>query len=89
MIKDLKHRLLASSPAFKTYCASDLLESSPNLKTRKIHYCNRGKVLNNTKILLKLIQSTLIISKSKGPSKKLRDIRTSTDQMYSSEEKTI
>ena len=33
------------------------------------------------------IQSTLVISKSKGPSKKLRDIRTSTYQMCSSEEK--
>ena len=32
------------------------------------------------------VQSTLVISKSKGPSKKLRDIRTSTYQMCSSEE---
>ena len=35
------------------------------------------------------IQSTLVISKSKGPSKKLRDIRTSTYQTCSIEEKTI
>ena len=35
------------------------------------------------------IQSTPIIAKSKGPSKKLRDIRTSTYQMCSSEENTI
>ena len=37
--------------------------------------------------MLVQIQSTLVISKSKGPSKKLRDIRTSTNQMCSSEEK--
>ena len=35
------------------------------------------------------IQSTLAISKSKGPSKTLRDIRTSTYQICSTEEKTI
>ena len=35
------------------------------------------------------IQSTLVISKSKGPSKTLRDIRTSTYQIYSTEEKNI
>ena len=34
-----------------------------------------------------IIQSTLVISKSKGPSKTLRDIRTSTYQIYSIEEK--
>ena len=33
------------------------------------------------------IQSTLVISKSKGPTKTLRDIRTSTYQIYS--KKTI
>ena len=37
----------------------------------------------------KEIQSTLVISKSKGPSKRLRDVRTSTYQMCSSEEITI
>ena len=36
-----------------------------------------------------LIQSTLVISKSKGPSKTVRDIRTSTYQICSIEEKTI
>ena len=36
-----------------------------------------------------LIQSTLVISKSKEPSKTLRDIRTSTYQICSIEEKTI
>ena len=35
------------------------------------------------------IQSTLVISKSKGPSKTLRDIRISTYQICSTEEKTI
>ena len=35
------------------------------------------------------IQSTVYISKSKGPSEKLRDIRTSTYQICSIEEKTI
>ena len=34
------------------------------------------------------IQSTLVISKSKGPSETLRDIRTSTYQMYRIEENT-
>ena len=33
------------------------------------------------------LQSTLVISKSKGPSKTLRDIRTSTYQICSIEEK--
>ena len=35
------------------------------------------KIAQNMKII---IQSTLVISKSKGPSEKLRDIRTSTYQ---------
>ena len=35
------------------------------------------------------LQSTLVISKSKGPSKTVRDIRTSTYQICSIEEKTI
>ena len=35
------------------------------------------------------VQSTLVISKSKGPSKTLRDIRTSTYQICRVEEKTI
>ena len=37
----------------------------------------------------KQIQSTLIIWKLKGPSKTLRDIRTSTYQICGIEEKTI
>ena len=35
------------------------------------------------------IQSTLVISKSNGPTKTLRDIRTSTYQICSIEEKTV
>ena len=35
------------------------------------------------------IQSTLVISKSKGPTKTLRDIRTSTYQICSIEEKNF
>ena len=35
-----------------------------------------------------LIQSTLVISKSKGPSESLRDIRTSTYQICRTEENT-
>ena len=34
------------------------------------------------------VQSTLVISKSKGPSEQLRDIRTSTYQMCSIEKNT-
>ena len=34
------------------------------------------------------IQSTLVISKSKGPSETLRDIRTSTYQVFRIEENT-
>ena len=36
----------------------------------------------------RLIQSTLIISKSNGPSETLRDIRTSTYQIYRIDENT-
>ena len=35
-----------------------------------------------------LLQSTLVISKSKGPSKTVRDIRTSTYHMCRNEENT-
>ena len=35
-----------------------------------------------------MVQSTLVISKSKGPSETLRDIRTSTNQMCRFEENT-
>ena len=39
-------------------------------------------------LILCHIQSTLVISKSKGPSKTLRDIRTSTYQICRTEENT-
>ena len=39
-------------------------------------------------LLHKNIQSTLVISKSKGPAETLRDIRTSTYQMCRIEENT-
>ena len=38
---------------------------------------------------LSQLQSTLVISKSQGPTKTLRDIRTSTYQICGIEEKTI
>ena len=41
-----------------------------------------------TPFLSLIIQSTLVISKSKGPSEIFRDIRTSTYQMCRTEENT-
>ena len=52
----------------------------------------RGKPLNTLQVNYDVsfeIQSTLVISKSKGPSKTVRDIRTSTYQICSIEDKTI
>ena len=46
----------------------------------------KKKVFVSNKRLL--IQSTLVISKSKGPSETLRDIRSSTHQMWRIEENT-
>ena len=62
-----------------------------------ILYCQIYTVVSTTSISLHSkreivkykIKSTLVISKSKGPSKTLRDIRTSTYQIYSIEEKNI
>ena len=45
--------------------------------------------LNRFPNVVVIIQSTLVISKSKGPSKTVRDIRTSTYQICSIEENTI
>ena len=45
------------------------------------------KILIGRQACGKDIQSTLVISKSKGPSKTLQDIRTSTYQICSIEEK--
>ena len=47
-------------------------------------WCERKYALLHVKIL-----STLVISKSKGPSKTVRDIRTSTYQICNIEDKTI
>ena len=61
-------------------------------KSRRLQvYANIQLVFhaNYLYILFAQIQSTLVISKSKGPSKTVRDIRTSTYQICSIEEKTI
>ena len=56
-------------------------------------YTTKAEILNlygcHIYAISTIIQSTLVISKSKGPSKTLRDIRTSTYQICSIEEKTI
>ena len=62
--------------------------STPTLKSW--HQLNGElKVYKVELFALKQVQSTLVISKSKGPSKTVRDIRTSTYQICSIEEKTI
>ena len=56
-----------------------------------VHSAQTEELHTNTssiKIRRKHLQSTLIISKSKGPAKTLRDIRTSTYQMCRIEENT-
>ena len=50
----------------------------------RVYYVSPNKILQ-----FQHIQSTLVISKSKGPSKTVRDIRTLTYQICSIEEKTI
>ena len=52
-------------------------------------YCHRGYIGYCPLWQKFKLQSTLVISKSKGPSKTVRDIRTSTYQICSIEEKTI
>ena len=68
-----------------------------NFTAVMVRYSRRNIVLNKTEtrnvshlhdFVFKHIQSTLVISKSKGPSKTLRDIRTSTYQMCRIEENT-
>ena len=49
--------------------------------------CSKPIMMRIHKIVLD-IQSNLVISKSNGPSETLRDIRTSTYQMYRIEETT-
>ena len=44
-------------------------------------------LIEKLQLYLFYLQSTLVISKSKGPSKRVRDIRTSTYQICSIEEK--
>ena len=51
--------------------------------SRDVHF-----LLTITAACKSTLQSTLVISKSKGPSETLRDIRTSTYQMCSIEENT-
>ena len=51
--------------------------------------CQSNKRTNSSVLEKMIIQSTLVISKSKGPSKTVPDIRTSTYQICSIEEKTI
>ena len=57
----------------------------PNIYSLRIDIKPEIMLFNCTKC----IQSTLVISKSKGPSKTVRGIRTSTYQICSIEEKTI
>ena len=61
------------------------MKTSPSRK----EYTLKGKNLLLWDKFFTLLQSTLVISKSKGPSKTVRDIRTSTYQICSIEEKTI
>ena len=71
------------------------------VKTLKIFSTSSKFLIKNDGVLMNVmlyrisqvsrneLQSTLVISKSKGPSKTLRDIRNSTYQICSIEEKTI
>ena len=85
-------------------CATLGSERRPLTKSVHMQYCNVAPLaLASAEICFqtesewarwsprtrKYIQSTLLISKSKGPSKTVRDIRTSTYQICSIEEKTI
>ena len=54
----------------------------------KFSQCLQNAVLMGMRLKMN-IQSTLVISKWKGPSKTVRDIHTSTYQICSIEEKTI
>ena len=53
------------------------------------YWMRKEKIATQNEFHYLEIQSTLVISKSKGPSKTVRDIRTSTYQICSIEEKTI
>ena len=81
-------------PRFKNYT------SWHEICSHKAKACARLEISGTAaygKLILKMtnfnrkimVQSTLVISKSKGPSEILPDIRTSTYQIYSIEEETI
>ena len=64
--------------------------------SHEIYFCETWQIPKNIplqifpdSIRVFKVQSTLVISKSMGPSKTLGDIRTSTYQICSIEEKTI
>ena len=59
--------------------------STVNVK-KELFTLSLGKAWENA---FQILQSTLVISKSKGPSKTLRHVRTSTCQICSIEEKNI
>ena len=61
-----------------------IISPKTSLKTNPTIY---SQFIPFSRALDTAVQSTLIISKSKGPSKTLRDIRTSTYQICSIEEK--
>ena len=68
--------------------AQILHQTEQTEKRRKTENVQKSFFKHENVIISKL-QSTLVISKSKGPSKTVRDIRTSTYQICSIEEKTI
>ena len=75
-----------------------ILEQSPKIKTFRnfLQYYNLecSTKFDSSRLFVFLldsfinIQSTLVISKLKGPSERLRDIRTSTYQIFRTEENT-
>ena len=69
-----------------------LYKNNMCVKKLVVHYKNSLYdvfMRRQSKCLPAEIQSTLVISKSKGPSETVRDICTSTYQICSIEEKTI
>ena len=77
-----------------------LVQNKPNIYIPKVYkmkyYISKHFILRARETIEtvevpvgNIVQSTLVISKSKGPSKTVRDIRTSTYQICSIEEKTI
>ena len=68
---------------FKRFWNLQFLTSTSYNDVWRNHVQTANAILTNY-----VIQSTLVISKSKGPDETLRDIRLSTDQMCSIEENT-